>query len=90
MAEKYMGMEKYIFTDTYNLFLKFKNMPDTEEHWKIVQADANMLVSKYKGNYLAQEMVLTVLEQLQHKICGNQLNGKTYKQWEKELGIYSN
>lgn len=88
MAQKYNGMEKYIFADVYNFFLKYKDIPNNDEYWNACRLDAQMLVEKYKMNYMAKEMMITTLHQLEHKICGTILSGYSYKQWEDLLGIH--
>ena len=83
-----MGIEKYIFSDVYNFFLKYVNIPDIDEYWENCINDAKEITSKYKNYTLARRMVTDVLEQLEFKICGKPLGGKTYEEWEAYIGNY--
>lgn len=87
MAEKYAGIEKYIFADVYNFFLKYKDIPNQNTYWKKCIADAEILNFKYKDHPLARCLVTSVINQLEHKICGRELNGLTHEQWEINLDI---
>lgn len=88
MAEKYTGIEKYIFSDTYTFFLKYQNIPNEDYYWQCCAEDAKLLCFKYKDYPLARRMVMNVLEQLEFKICNRVMNGRTYQQWEEYLGDY--
>lgn len=90
MAEKYTGVEKYIFADVYNFFLKYKDVPNTDYHWTCCIGEAKLLNFKYKDYPLARHMVIDILEQLELKICGKVIGGYTYDQWEQVLGDYAN
>ena len=90
MAEKYTGVEKYIFSDIYNFFLKYANVPNQDYYWEHCIADAKILCFKYKNYPLAKRMITDVLEHLEFRICGRVLDHKTYQEWEEYLGEYKN
>lgn len=85
MADKYNGIEKYMFSDAYTLFLKFKGMPDLQENWTLCTDEAAMYTKKYANHPLAVSLIMSVLEYLQLKICDNNIKGLTYEQWEEIL-----
>ena len=84
-TERYDGIERYIFADVYNLFLKYKNMTNDEYHWECVNDDAKALYQKYKNHRLAREMIVATLTQLEHKLTGRVRDGLTHEQWEEKL-----
>lgn len=89
MTNKYLGIEKYIFSDAYNLFLKYKDIdPNNSYYWECCMTDAKSLTSKYHDYPFARELILNVLGQLEFKLCDRTLDGKTYNEWEKILGNY--
>ena len=88
MAEKYTGVEKYIFSDVYNFFLKYANVPNEDYYWERCISDAKLLYFKYRNYPLAKRMVMDVLEQLEFRLCNKAIDGMTYQQWEAYLGDY--
>jgi hypothetical protein len=87
---KYTGIEKYIFSDVYNFFLKYSEIPNQDEYWEQCVRDAKLLTFKYHEYPLAKHMVINTMEQLEFKICGRPLDGYTYEQWNAILGDYQN
>ena len=83
----YLGIEKYIFSDVYNFFLKHKDTPNEDYYWECCLQDAKLIWFKYHNYPLAKKMVLDVLDQLDFK-KGHSIEGKTYEEWEKILGDY--
>ena len=39
---KYAGIERVIFSDLYNFFLKFKDIPDEKYYWDVLNGDAKL------------------------------------------------
>lgn len=87
MAAKYTGIEKYMFSDIYNFFLKYKDIPNEEYYWEICIKDANGLRFKYKDHPLARGMINLTMSQLEHKICNKPLDGLSHDEWEENLAI---
>jgi hypothetical protein len=85
MTEKYTGVEKYIFSDVYTLFLRFKDMADTDIAWQAYLREADALCVKYKGNRLLREMISSITCQIEHRLRNTTVNGLTYDQWEKVI-----
>lgn len=90
MAEKYTGIEKYIFADAYNFFLKYVNVPNDDYYCECCVADAKMLIFKYKDYPLAFNMIMSIVEQLEFKHMNRTMSGMTYEEWEKYIGDYKN
>lgn len=88
MAEKYTGIEKYIFSDLYNFFLKYSNMLNDDFYWDYCISDARALCFKYRNYPLARNMIVSVLGQIEFKVCNKVVDGRTYKQWDEYLGDY--
>lgn len=65
---KYDGIEKYIFADVYNLFLKYKDIPDEEYYWNVFLEDYHILRFKYGDTRMVNSMLLAVMEQLEIKV----------------------
>lgn len=85
MAVKYNGIEKYIWSDTYNVFLKYKDCPNTEETWENVTNEIEALNQKYHNHSTFRAMSILVLNQLDSRISGRPIDGRTYRQWNIEL-----
>lgn len=86
VAEKYLGIERYMFSDTYNLFLKYRDIKEYDENaWQMLADDANKLYDKYKNHPMARNLISATLENLEFKQCKRVIEGKTYKDYEVEL-----
>lgn len=86
MAEKYSGVEKYIFADTYNLFIKYKDIHRKDDKaWERLISDATKIYHKYNNHPLVRHMVSAVIENIEFKSCERVIDGKTYCDYEKEL-----
>ena len=87
MGAPYAGIEKYIFADVYNFFLKYKDIPNEDYYWECCVNDAKILCFKYKEHRLARSMITSVLEQLEHKVGNKPYKGLSHEQWEENLNI---
>ena len=86
MSQQYLGIERYIFADVYNFFLKYKDtMPNDDIQWEKCTIDAQKLRDKYKGHPLACNMIMNTLEQLEHKSCNIPAGGFVHEHWEQLL-----
>lgn len=88
MAEKYTGVEKYIFSDVYNFFLKYKDIPDDDYHWNCCINDAKLLEFKYSHYPFAVKLIADTLNQLQFRKNTEKIHGYTYNEWENRMGEY--
>lgn len=90
---KYAGIERVIFSDLYNFFLKFKDIPDEKYYWDVLNGDAKILKFKFKDHPFACGMVDLTVQQLTHIIKKTTVTdtrgGKTLtrEQWEAELEV---
>lgn len=84
---KYNGIEKYIFSDMYLFFLKYKDIPNDEYYWNACLEDAKMLMFKWKNHPFAQGMLSQTLNQLEHVVSGRPLNELSREQWEETLVV---
>lgn len=57
----YTGIEKYIFADTYNFFIKYKDITGTDKEWEDCIARAEEIRIKYKDYPLARTILNEVL-----------------------------
>lgn len=87
MAIKYNGIEKYIFADVYNLFLKYKDVPNEDYYFECLMKDAQTLNFKYKNHPLSKSLIISTINQLEHVITGTPINGLTHEQIEEDLKI---
>ena len=87
MAVKYNGIEKYIWSDTYNFFLKHHNDSNTDESWNSLLEDARELSEKYNDHPLLRKILVQTIIQIESKVGGRYLDGKTYIQCEQELDL---
>lgn len=85
MATKYDGIERYMFADVYNFFLKYKDMPKSDNNWEKCIAESKLLAFKYKNHPLATSMIASTIVQLEHIINGRLQRGNTHDEWEKLL-----
>ena len=92
--KKYEGFEKYLFTDTYNYFLKYQNMKlndwNKTDVLSNLERDCNSLVFKYKDNPYASMIVKCTFEQLFNYIVYGCEAATTREQWEEKLEITKN
>lgn len=87
---KYMGIEKYIYSDAYVFFLKYKDIPNEDYYWEKCIEDAKLLIFKYKEHPFARQMITATIDQLDHTINKTLLNGYTHEQWEQLLSLAKN
>ena len=85
MASKYNGIERYVFADVYNFFLKYKDMNNTDSNWEKCIAEGNLLAFKYKNHPLATSMISSTIVQIEHIVNGRLLRGNSHKEWEELL-----
>lgn len=85
MQKTYYGMERYIFSDAYNLFLKYKDMQNTDRNWEMCIEEANNLSDKYCGHALAKNIILATMEQIERIVLKKTLDGLTREQWEQKF-----
>lgn len=85
MAVKYNGIEKYIWSDTYNLFLKHYNGNNSDEEWQELIKDAEDLNKKYHNHPVARQIIVQTILIIESRVTGRYLDGKSYRQWENEL-----
>ena len=87
MAEKYNGIERYIFADAYSFFLKFKDMDNTDYNWDLCVKEGNLLYFKYRNHPLARGVISSAIMQLEHIVGNKTIDGLTHEQWEDALSI---
>lgn len=87
MADKYQGIEAFIFSDSFILFTKYHNMIGTDEQWENCINDANMLYKKYSGHPLARTIISATINQIEHKVNKTKLDGYSYEQWNEIIGL---
>ena len=87
MAVKYDGIERYIFADIYNFFLKYKDVPDEEYYWECLMQEARIINFKYKDHPMARSILVSTITQLEHVIAGKLREGLTHEQWEQKFDI---
>ena len=87
---KYTGVEKYIFSDVYNFFLKYRFTENNSETWECLLADAKVLAFKYHDYAFAQDLIKDTVGHLEFIICGTKIKQRTYNEWEYILGDYKN
>lgn len=83
--EKYNGIEKYIYSDVYRFFLKYKDCPNTDNTWESIIKDGDSLYKKYQAHPLASKMVMCTMDQLEHIITKKAAKGFTREEWEVKL-----
>lgn len=87
MAVKYNGIEKFIFADVYNLFLKYKDVPNQDYYFECLVKDTKMLNFKYKNHPLAKSLIVETVTHLEKVILGKEINGHTREEWEEMLNL---
>lgn len=85
MTEVYSGIERFMFADAYNLFLKYRDMKDIDSEWEQLTVDISNLTMKYNQHRLIMCLTMAVAEQLTHKIENAPINGLSHEQWETVL-----
>jgi hypothetical protein len=84
---KYEGIERYIFADMYNFFLKYKDMPNTDYYWEQCIGDSKILMFKYKNHPLAREIMSATIFQIEHTVKGTIIDNYTREEWEEKLKV---
>ena len=80
--EKYNGIERYIFSDVYKFFLKWHEMPNTNDAWNSCIDDGDALVKKYAKHPLVRQLMQATMDQITSKVTGRPLEGLSYSQWD--------
>lgn len=83
--EKYDGIERYIFADAYNFFLKYKDIPNQDSYWEACINDAKRMYVKYKEYQFAREIITATMNQLEFIINKGKSKNYTREQWEQLL-----
>lgn len=81
----YNGIERFIFSDVYVFFTKYKDIRNEDFYWETLLNDAKILLFKYKNHPLARGLVASAIDQLEHVVNKTTLNGYTREQWEQIL-----
>lgn len=68
MAEVYIGMERFIFSDVYKLFLKYESMSDNDRDWETLLKDVDILCEKYNNCELVRNLVLSLIEHIEFRL----------------------
>lgn len=77
--DKYNGIERYIFRDTYNLLTAYINGDGSELYWEALMSDSRALAKKYRNNDLCCKLLIAILDNIEFKQSGNiDGNGITY------------
>lgn len=87
MAVKYNGIERYIFADIYNFFLKYKDVPNEEYYWECLMQESRIISFKYREHPMVRSLLVATIVQLEHVISGKPIEGRTHEQWEERLDI---
>lgn len=87
---KYTGIEKYIFSDIYLFFLKYKDIPNEDYYWSMCISDANLLRFKYKNHPFACAMINATMNQLEAIINKKPIAGISREDWETQLSVAKN
>ena len=86
----YQGIEKFIFADVYNLFLKYKDIPDEVYYWDKLREDCNLLMFKYGENQFVSDMLAITITQINRRVSNRELynaeTDKIGKLMNKEFG----
>ena len=68
MSSNYIGMERFIFAEAYNLFLKYKDMDNTDYCWNELFKEQESFVERYHGNVMARDMMYCITSQMKYKL----------------------
>ena len=83
MAEKYNGIERKLFADVYNFFLRYKDMPNEESTFDVIAKESSELAKTFCNHPFAIAMITATVTQLEHKIVGSETKGHSYVKWEE-------
>lgn len=83
--ERYNGIERYIFSDSYTLLTKHVNMQNTDKNWETLINDSNKLVLKYNKHPLSVALVNRVIMQIENKLGNRKISNMSHEEWENIL-----
>lgn len=83
----YNGIEKYMFSDAYNIYTKYVNMQIGDDNWGKCLEEINIYNFKYKNHPMARQLSMAVLNQLEHVVNKEPINGLSREQWEENLAL---
>ena len=76
-------MEKYIFSEVYTLFLKYKDMKGSDEEWEELMKEENLLRDKYRKVPLIREMLIAINDQIAYIVN----HSDEYEEHQKIINI---
>lgn len=86
MANVYRGIERGIYSDTYNFLLKYIQLDKlTERDWQSIVEEAANVCTKYKQHPMCVQMIGLCVQQLENKFGNKKLGAKTYNEWEHDI-----
>lgn len=78
----YTGIESKILIDGFNFFLKYKDMRNSDKEWENCIDDANNIVKKYKNHPFAENIILSISEQIERLAENKKVLSHTNNEWE--------
>lgn len=86
MSDKYMGFERNIFSDAYNIFLKYRDLDKSDDRlWEELYNDYTVYMRKYYNYPLAAHVILGVFEGLECKSGAVNAYGHSYNEWNNAI-----
>lgn len=85
MARVYDGFERGMWADSYNFFLKYRDIPDNEYYWGLAVRDCTELCNKYHGHPVMVNIMNQTMLLLESKITNRPIGDFTYNQWNNVL-----
>jgi len=68
--EKFNGLEKGMYSESYTLFLKYKDMANTEQNWTRLTIESNILIEKFGKCEFIRDLVVTITKQIEKRVSG--------------------
>lgn len=85
--EKYIGMERFIFSDVYKLFLKYEGMGDTDREWGLLLKESNEISKKYNNCKLVRSIILGLIEHMEFRLRERDKYGSLNKEILSNMGF---
>lgn len=68
--EKFNGLEKGMYSESYTLFLKYKDMANTEQNWNRLTIESNILIEKFGKCEFIRDLIVTITKQIEKRVSG--------------------
>ena len=56
-----------MFTDAWKFYKKYADVQQSDEYWKVLIAEADIIAKKYQNNKVCRDLIIAVMSELERK-----------------------